>query len=148
MAKGPDKQAFVDLKLRYDKQLNNGQRAEIKRVRDVDELKMMPAAWKLGVPVNDYWGRVILFLPWAEHQASGKALGQQLYRGKINESRLFQVLRASAPRDLEYLRRLMRQVKPVVNWAEQGPLLFYWQEHNKRRVVEDYYRASMTKGEQ
>lgn len=144
MAKGPDKQDFIDLKHRYER-LTNGQRAEIRRARDLDDLALIPAAWKLGVPVNEYWGRVIFFLPWIEHSAEGSSLGQQLHRGKINELRLFQVLRSATPNDLEYLRRLVRQVKPRANWAELGPLLFYWKENNKRRLIEDYYRASYFK---
>lgn len=144
MAKGPEKQDFVDLKQRYEK-LGNGQRAEIRRARDFDELVLTPAAWKLGVPVNEYWGRVIFFLPWVEHNSEGNSLGQQLYRGKISELRLFQVLRSAPPNDLEYLRRLVRQIKPKVNWADLGPLLFYWKESHKRRLIEDYYRGSYSK---
>jgi len=136
---------FIELKLRFDQQLSNGQRAEIRRARDPEELMMIPAAWKLGVPVTSKWAQVIMFLPLAPHQ-EGKRLGSELFAGKINETRLFQVLRSSSPRDLEYLRRLIRQVKPRLDWGQTGMMLFFWNEMSKRRLVEDYYMRSLKKG--
>lgn len=145
MNEKPQPEDFIDLKQRYEK-LSKGEQAEIRRAVDSQDLVMRPAAWKLEVPLNqkhDGWLSVIMFLPLMEHQADASPLGAQLYRGKINEMRLFQTLRSAKPKDLEYLRRLVRQIKPKVDWSKTGQLLYYWHlnDYSKRQLAQDYFNA-------
>lgn len=145
MSDKPQASDFIALKQRYEK-LSKGEQAEIRKVADLQDLVMRPAAWKLGVNLNqDFngWLSVVMFLPLMEHQADGPSLGAQLYAGKINEMRLFQALRSKQPKDLDYLRRLVRQAEPKVDWGKTGQLLYYWHanEYSKRRLAQDYFNA-------
>lgn len=143
MSERPQPDDFVALKQRYEK-LSKGEQAEIRRAADFQDLAMRPAAWKLGIPlVHDSWLAVVMFLPLMDQQAEALPLGAQLYKGKVNEMRLFQTLRSEQTKDLEYLRRLVRQVKPKVDWAKTGPLLYYWSlnQNSKRQLAQDYFNA-------
>lgn len=138
--------SFIELKSRFDNQLTNGQRAEIRRVGEFNDLSVIPAVYRLGFHHLDeehfrQWLRIVYFLPYAAHNPQAESLGKQLAKSKINEMRLFQLLRSEYPQDLTYLRRMLQQMKSSVNWQDFGKMLFYWGERQKRRLLEDYFMA-------
>lgn len=136
---------FVALKERYDTVLTNGQRADIRRARDPDELALMGVFYRLlpdGERPSSRWRRVIFMLPYASHRADAGSLGTQLANKSISEARLFQMVRSEFPNDLLHLRRLLRQAELALDWQRFGELLLYWGEHKKRQIVEDFFLAS------
>ncbi len=135
-----EKYDFADLARRYE-QLGSGPRAELRRASKPDDLALIPAFYRLlpGIQTNASWQRVVFFLPFVRHREQGGKLGQKLKAGGISEPRLFQVLRSTPPNDLIQLRRLVQQVEPSVDWQHLGNTLFYWNEANKRRLIEDYF---------
>ncbi len=138
---------FVGLKRAYETRLTNGQRADIRRAPNFEELSLVPAVYRLvppgtaGGPQFDRWLRVIHFLPLTEgHNPDAPTLGAMLARRGISETRMMQVARSEPPNDLRYLRQLVSQLDhPVVNWEKLGALLFFWNEQNRRRLIEDFY---------
>jgi len=130
---------FVALVQHYA-QLGNGSKAELRRVAKPDDLVLIPAFYHLlpGIRTDKRWQRVVFFLPYITHAENGATLGKQL-AGKVSEERLFQVLRSTSPNDLIQLRRLVKQVDPVLDWQKLGAMLFYWNERAKRRLIEDYF---------
>lgn len=130
------------LRERFNK-LEPGPRAEIRRVAHLEELDERPAFYRLisGLEPGDGLRRVVFCLPWVEH-AKGKRLGAELAGAKINERRLFQVIRSSYPNDVIQLRRLLQHVRPAADWGDLGPILLRWSREDKRRVLEDYYLKS------
>lgn len=130
---------FVAIARRYEK-LPPGPKAELRRVTEPDELALVPALYRLlpGIRTNNQWRRIAFFLPFVRHTDGGVNLGRKL-AGKISEERLFQVLRSNEPNDLIQLRRLVQQVRPSADWQKVGEMLFFWNEPNKRRLVEDYF---------
>jgi CRISPR system Cascade subunit CasB len=133
---------FPKLRERFDK-LEPGPRAEIRRVAHPEELDERPAFYRLisGLELGDGLRRVVFCLPWVEH-AKGKRLGAELARAKINERRLFQVIRSSYPNDVIQLRRLLQHARPAADLHKLGPSLFHWSREHKRRLLEDYYLKS------
>ncbi|MEE8584980.1 MAG: type I-E CRISPR-associated protein Cse2/CasB [Acidobacteriota bacterium] len=135
---------FRSLKEAFDNRLDNGQRAELGRVRYLDDLPWTPALYRLlpeGVRPRPAWCRIAYLLPWVPHRDGAPSLGTQLAKSGISEMRLFQVLRSEPPRDLTQLRRLCQHVEPSLDWREFGRTLFFWQRRDKQRIVEDYYLA-------
>jgi len=133
---------FVELWNRFQTKLTNGQRAEIRRSRGPDDLDFMPAFYRLlpsGQKPDTQWRRVILFLPCAPHNNNADTLGAQLARSRINEKRLFQIARSEPPNDLLYLRRILQQTQPVVNWQQFGEMLYFWGDNRKKKLLEDYF---------
>jgi CRISPR system Cascade subunit CasB len=130
---------FPKLRERFDK-LEPGARAEIRRVASPEELGERPAFYRLisGLKPGDAVRRVAFCLPWVEH-GDGRSLGAELASAKINERRLFQVMRSSYPNDVIQLRRLLQHVQLTVDWRNLGPMLLRWSREDKRRVLEDYY---------
>lgn len=130
---------FVALARRYE-QLPPGPKAELRRVVRPDDLGLIPAFYRLlsGVRINPQWQRIVYFLPFVHHAEGSSNLGQQL-AGRVSEDRLFQVLRSTSPNDLIQLRRLVQQVEPRADWQKFGAMLYFWNESNKRRLVEDYF---------
>jgi CRISPR system Cascade subunit CasB len=57
----------------------------------------------------------------------------------ISEARLFQVVRADEPNDLIQLRRLVQHIEPVIDWAEFGRFLYFWNDRSKRTLLEDFF---------
>jgi CRISPR system Cascade subunit CasB len=127
------------------KELTPGQKAELRRVEEPEELTLKPALYRLfpGIPPRAQYLRIAFFLPWIEHLTGAANLATQFgsSKGKVAEARIFQVARAHAPNDLIQLRRLVIQVKPNVDWTEFGKTLWFWGEPAKRQLVEDYYLA-------
>ena len=131
---------FDDLKARYD-DLGAGSRAELRRVARPDDLALTPAFYRLlsGIKADARWQRVVFFLAHVRHANTELRLGQALKLADIDETRLFQVLRSTVPNDLIQLRRLVQQADPAVHWQRLVESLFYWNEDQKRRLVEDYF---------
>lgn len=138
---------FIGLKRAYETRLTNGQRADIRRARNFEELSLVPAVYRLvppgtaGDPGFDRWLRVIHFLPLTEgHNPDAPTLGAMLARRGISETRMIQVARSESPNDLRYLRQLVAQLdRPAVNWQKLGEMLFFWSDQRKRRLIEDFY---------
>lgn len=134
---------LVDLRKRFEK-LSRGDQAQLgKRIGTPDDLALVPAFYKLfpGITPNERYRQIAFILPWCKHHASGKSLGAQLATANINEKRLFQVVRAETPNDLIYLRRLLQRLSLVVDWAELGKSLFFWNDNEiaKRQLIEQYF---------
>jgi CRISPR system Cascade subunit CasB len=112
-----------------------------KRVGAPEELGMRPAFYRLFPATRPpFWAeRVVFFLPFCGHADGAKPLGAQLAAKGVSEARLFQVVRADEPNDLIQLRRLLQHVEPVVDWAELGRLLYYWNDRSKRTLLEDFF---------
>lgn len=137
---------FVALKQRFDEKLTPGQRAEIRRIAGIEELSYIPAIYHLTYQSSEKMSpgllQTIYFLPYVDHSENAASLGEQLVKARINETRIFQVVRSEAPQDLYYLRRIFQQVKPTANWADLGKLLFFWRgEYSKKKLLEDYFTA-------
>lgn len=135
---------FDKLKAQFES-LKPGQQAEIRRARVPDDLGFIPSAYRLlppGQRPNKQWLQVMFFLPHAKHNLKAAPLGKQLAQAEISEMRMFQIIRSEFPNDLLYLRRILQQVEPVVNWNEFGATLFYWGDRQKRQLVEDYFLSS------
>lgn len=139
---------FIEVKNYFDNVLTNGQRAELRRVRAPDELAFIPAFYRLLPPsqyANKRWRKIVFFLPYTSHDSKAEKLGMQLARSEISEMRLFQMLRSHYPNDLLYLRRILQQIQPVVNWQKFGKMLFFdWDfraDKVKRFIIEDYFIA-------
>jgi CRISPR system Cascade subunit CasB len=144
---------FAALKLRFDKELTNGQRAEIRRAGTPGDLELMPAYYRLlrGVRSSDGWLRVVFLLPHAAHSEGAESVGASLGRTRdgrpaVSEMRLFQVVRSGEPNDIIGFRRILQQAEPAVNWRRFGNTVFWWNKEAKRRIVEDYFMAGY-KGE-
>jgi len=122
------------------KDLNNGSKAELRRCAAPDDVAMVPAFYRLFFGETDArHRRVAFFLPYAMHVPNSALLGAQLGKGKISEQRLFQVLRSESPNDLIQLRRLVQQIEPQLDWTEFGKQLFFWNDDQKRRILEHFF---------
>lgn len=134
---------FVALHDRFETKLTPGQRAELRRVAEPDDLVLMPALYALfpGLRPTGQHRRLAFLLPCCSHKAGVKSLGSQLAEHGIAEARVLQTVRAKAPMDLIQLRRLVVHLSPTVDWGEFGKTLWYWGERSKRTLVEDYFLA-------
>ncbi|MDX8395080.1 MAG: type I-E CRISPR-associated protein Cse2/CasB, partial [Mariprofundaceae bacterium] len=111
-----------------------------RRCATLDDVAMVPAFYRLFFGETDIrHRRVAFFLPYVEQTMGHDLLGAQLAKGKISEQRLFQVLRSEAPNDLIQLRRLVQQVDPKLDWQEFGKQLFFWNDDQKRRILENFF---------
>ena len=140
---------FAKLVTYYQQKLTNGQRAELRKVEQPDDLLDVPAFYHLvnccrDLAPNQQAGRLIYFLPYVSHVSGAKPLGT-LMQSKTSEKRLFQVIRADFPDDLVYLRRICKQLKPTVDWEQFGKMMYYWghdAKYSKRQLLKDYYLKS------
>jgi len=144
---------FIEVRKRFEK-LSRGDQAQLgKHIGEPDDLVMVPAYYKLfpGITPNERYRQVAFILPWCRHSDSAKHLGSLFAAENINEKRLFQVVRAEAPNDLIYLRRLIQRKEFTVDWNSLGKVLFFWNDNDiaKRQLVEQYFiaRYSTAKGE-
>ena len=133
---------FEQLVTDYQHKLTNGQRAELRRVEEPDRLLDMPVFYRLiqgcGLKPNSQAGRLVYFLPYASHKNEADSLGLLMQQKEISEKRLFQAIRAESPDDLLYLRRIMQQMKPTVDWKDFGRMLYFWGKNSKRQLLRDY----------
>lgn len=126
--------------------LTPGPKAELRRVERPDDLLEVPAFYRLfsGRGTNDWekdaYQRLIFCLPCLKHTGEKISLGKALAKGKgVGEKRLFQVVRSNDPNDMIQLRRILRMAEPTVNWELAAKQLWYWNERNKRDLLEDYF---------
>ena len=131
---------FNELADRY-KKLGNGPRAELRRCARPEDVAMVPAFYRLlpGIKTDGRWQRLVYFLPYVKHLSGNDSLGAQLAKAKVSEKRLFQVLRSQSPNDLIQLRRLVQQAEPALDWQRFGEMLFFWNDDQKHRILEDYF---------
>lgn len=136
---------FIELHQRFWQMLDNGQRAEIRRVSTIEELETLPAFYHLMGYINPkdtkQWMRVVLFLPFIKtHSEKAKPLGKQLNEAKVNEKRIFHIVRSTSPNDLIQLRRVVQQAKlSSINWDRFGKNLFYWGDASKKHIVQNFF---------
>lgn len=131
---------FREIAQRFEK-LGNGPRAELRRCAKPKDVAMVPAFYRLlpGIRTDGRWERLVYFFPYVKHHPGNDSLGAQLAKAKISEKRLFQVLRSHPPNDLIQLRRLVQQAEPALDWQRFGEMIFFWNEDQKRRILEDYF---------
>ena len=140
---------FVALKKRYDdKKFSTGARAELRRVAKPDDLAFIPSLYRLfpGQRPDSRHRRLVYLLPYCEHSASAKSLGSQLAEANIAEARVLQVARSHDPLDMVQFRRLLIHIEPKVDWNNFGQMVWYWNEHSKRELVEAFYIARFAPG--
>jgi CRISPR type I-E-associated protein CasB/Cse2 len=133
---------FAALWQRFE-QLDNGSRSALRRLGHLDDAGDTPAFYRWRPPGiaghEEALQRIAFLLPHVRHQAGAASLGSQLHRHKVSEMRLFQVLRADSPRDIEALRRLLQQMDSAVDWNDFGTTLWYWNALAKRRLLQDFF---------
>ncbi|MGY0216643.1 type I-E CRISPR-associated protein Cse2/CasB [Endozoicomonadaceae bacterium StTr2] len=132
---------FVELWQAYQN-IGSGPQAELRRVAAPDDLIEVPAFYRLtrGFKSNPGIRRLVFCLPWLKHQDGGDSLGKALAEAGVSEKRLFMVIRSQQPNDLIQLRRLLQQVKPVVDFSRTVWLLLGW--HNpeqKQELLENFF---------
>lgn len=136
---------FTELHQRFWEKLDNGQRAEIRRVSTPEDMECLPAFYHLighrSPGEIKQLARVAFFLPFAEkHSEKADPLGKQLSNAKISEKRIFQIIRSSSPNDLIQLRRVVQQAKlNSINWDVFGKNLFYWGKISKKQLVQSFF---------
>lgn len=123
--------------------LKPGPKAELRRAATPSDLLEVSAFYHLlqGHQADARMQRLVYCLPVIKHQADGSGLGQALAKAKANisEKRLFMVLRSEAPNDFIQLRRLLKMAEPTLDWLKVAPLLYYWGESSKRKLLEDFF---------
>jgi CRISPR system Cascade subunit CasB len=132
--------------------LTRGQQAELRRVAKPDDVTGVPAFYRLfpgectDPREKHRRERIAFLLPWApKHTPSAESLGRQLAKGKVSETRVYQVVRANSPNDFIQLRRLVQHIEPRLDWAKFGETLYYWGDNAKRRLLEGFFIASSVK---
>ena len=136
---------FTELHQRFWQTLDNGQRAEIRRVSTLEDLETLPAFYHLMGYFDPkdikQWAQVAFFLPFVEkHSGKAKPLGKQLNEAKISEKRIFHVVRSTSPNDLIQLRRVIQQAKlSSLNWQKFGECLFYWGKQSKKHLIQNFF---------
>ncbi|MCP5420350.1 MAG: type I-E CRISPR-associated protein Cse2/CasB [Gammaproteobacteria bacterium] len=138
----PDVPDFVALHQGFTT-LTPGQKADLRRVAEPDDLLMTPALYRLfpGQRPNAQHLRLAFLLPWCDHAAHSQPLARQLPERNVTEMRVIQIARAEPDADVIQLRRLVMHIKPTVDWNEFGKTLWFWGAHSKRKFVEDFYLA-------
>lgn len=119
-----------------------GPKAEIRRVVSPTDLTGVPAYFRLlqGRKGEERIRRVIYCLPYVKHKEGAGSLGKALGKSDlINERRLFQVVRSESPLDLIRFRRLLQQIKPVVDWSKAVKEIYFWNDLSKQNIIEDYF---------
>lgn len=132
---------FVRLKTTFDG-LPPGPKADIRRAASPGDLGWLPAFYKLlppGAQPTPQWERIVFLLPWAGHKPGAKPLGRAMKSGRIAEMRLFQMAKSDPPQDIIHLRRILRQIKPSLDWKEFGSALYYWGDTAKKHILQDYF---------
>lgn len=145
---------FIKLYERYHQQLDNGERAQIKRTTEPDDLLELPAFYRsIGNASHKdlkQLARCVFFLPLIEkHHDEADSLGRQLSYHKISEKRLFHIIRSESPNDLVQLKRVLQQAKlNQINWQVFGGTLFYWGKRQKQQLMQDFYLQPQKKDEE
>lgn len=160
-----DKAKFLLALFSEYSELNNGDKASIRRTVEPDDLQMNPVFYRLiqqtiakfneldNKKARVFFDKLsnasclVYFLPFIQNQPKGKSLGTLLKEKDISERRLFLVTRSEYPEDLKHLRRLCQQFKEErVDGIAAGEQLFYWGskdsngvEYSKRQLMRDFY---------
>lgn len=124
-----------------------GPRAEIRRVSEQDELLDLPAFYRLVEPFGwrsdlkpwnkEGWKRLVFLVNYVKDRGEN-SLGKALALSNVSEKRLYQVIRAESPGDINQLRRLLKQAEPEVNWQKMAKQLWHWNIRQKRSLLEDF----------
>lgn len=137
-------------------QLDNGACAQIRRVSAPEDLRDLPAFYRLVQPFG--WGnprnqqalmRMVFCLSAGKNaichqekkpdQTAGITLGRALANsGKINEQRVFQLIRADKTTDMIQLRRLLAHAEPVLDWSLMAWMLTWWGKRERQQLLEDF----------
>ncbi len=144
IANNPDAGWFVEVWQRYREHLTPGQRAELRRVAEPDDLRLVPALYTLFPgqrPSSQHRRLAYLLNPACSHQAGAPSLGAQMVKRGIAAPRVIQMARAQSPIDIVQLRRLLTHLSVNLDWREVGTMVWYWGESRKRALVEDYFIA-------
>ena len=141
--------------------LDNAASAQLRRVSEPEELKDLPAFYRLVQPFG--WPQsqhallrmvfclsagknVIHHTDKSEKHPNGISLGKALAdSGKINERRVYQLLRAEWPNDMVQLRRLLAHAEPKVHWPLFAEQLTWWNQRSRRQLLEDFVLALPSK---
>lgn len=141
-------------------QLDNGASAQLRRVSEPDELRDIPAFYRLVQPFgweNPANQRPLLRMVFClsagkdvirhkEKNAdypTGISLGRALAKSrKINERRIFQLVRAESPGDMIQLRRLLIHAEPVLDWPLFARQLTWWGKRERQQLLEDFMLAT------
>jgi CRISPR system Cascade subunit CasB len=148
----PTDDDFLSVYQNYHK-LGNGDRAEIRRCAAIEDLKELPAFYRLlgslAYSRLNQWSQVVWFLPHIErHQPKAETLGRQLKLKKISEQRIFHIVRASEPNDLLQLKRALQQAKlSGIDWTALSKTLFYWGKRQKQTLLRNYCLEPQTSTE-
>lgn len=134
------------LSKRFNELLNNGDRAALRRAAKLDEVELLPALYRLfaGIEPGDRHHRIAYLLPYARHAPKAKSLAVQLAAANVSEARVLQMARSDSPTDIEYLKRLLRQLDTALDWNQLGRMLWNWNDTTKRQLVKAYYLAKYT----
>lgn len=138
---------FPALRRQYEG-LPPGARAELRRVSEPEDLSMTTALYRLfpGERPSERHLRLAFLLPWCPQRAGAKPLGTQLAKNGVAEARVLQTARAHEPLDIVQLRRLVMHAEPTVDWSDFGRMVWFWNDHAKRQLVEDFYLAKFASG--
>lgn len=145
---------FINLHDCYKNTLDNGDRAQIKRATEPEDLLELPAFYRsIGSASHKdlkQLARCVFFLPLiGNHNADADSLGRQLKQHKISEKRLFHIIRSESPNDLVQLKRVLQQAKlNQINWQVFGGTLFYWGKRQKQQLMQDFYLQPPKKDEE
>jgi CRISPR system Cascade subunit CasB len=131
-------------------ELDSGASAQLRRVTEPEELLDVPAFYRLAQPHG--WletGNRNALLRQVFCLSAGKdtikhtdkkvSLGEALARvNRINERRIYQLLRAEQPNDMVQLRRLLVHAEPTLNWPLLAKQLRFWNKSSRRQLLEDF----------
>jgi CRISPR system Cascade subunit CasB len=132
--------------------LKPGPKAELRRVRNPDEILDQPVFYRLVAslgwekPWLEALARLAFCIPYITRSEGKHTLGAALGKtGKVSEKRIFQVIRTDYPNDIIQLRRVLQHIKPAVNWPSAARQLYFWHskdsdsiKRNKRQLLEDF----------
>ncbi|WP_412851713.1 type I-E CRISPR-associated protein Cse2/CasB [Ectothiorhodospira shaposhnikovii] len=131
---------FIPLVDAYQR-LGTGGQADLRRVKNLDAVADLPAYYRwLGhrKPTSGLQ-RFAFLLPYMGNHLLGLSPGRALRKARINEMRIFQVLRSQSPRDIEQLRRLFQQARsPDMDANMLGRSLCYWNQFDKQKLLRDF----------
>lgn len=132
--------------------LKPGPKAELRRVKEPDELMDRPAFYRIIASLNleKRWmeglARLVFCIPYISRTDSKTSIGEALGKsGRVSEKRMYQVVRSEYPNDIIQLRRILQHIKPKVNWPMAAKQIYFWHsknrdqmKQNKRQLLEDF----------
>jgi CRISPR system Cascade subunit CasB len=137
--------------------LDTGASAQLRRVTTPEGLLDQPAFYRLVQPLGwEGQGNRKALLRQVFCLSAGKdtikhtdeliSLGRALASsGRINERRVFQLLRAEDPNDMVQLRRLLIHAEPKLNWTMFAKQLRFWNKQSRQQLLEHFVLANSSK---